>query len=113
MPDDNPAETPQASLQTSKTQVVLARFFTTRNLSVIMAGTVLIIAMTRADSKDIPQIVATLANSKSSAVLGWSVATIILVVSVFLVRILSRIHDREIERLVKERDQLQQKLLNP
>lgn len=77
-----------------------------------MVGAVLIIAMTRADTKDIPKIVETLANSNHSAVLGWSIATIILIGSVFIIKMMCKIHDREIERIAKERDQLQQKLLN-
>ena len=98
-------------IQSSKAQVVSVKFFTTRNLSVIVVGAVLIIAMTRADTKDIPKIIEILADSHHSAVLGWSIALLILISAVFLIKIMFKIHDREIERIVKERDQLQKKLL--
>ena len=52
-----------------------------------------------------------LTKSDTSAVLGWAIASIILIGSVFMVRVLMKIHDREIERLVQERDLLQKKLL--
>ncbi|SRR6266542_69575 len=112
MPDEQPqGESTRAPIQSSKGQVIYARFFTTRNLSVIVSGTVAIVALCKADSKDIPKIVETLAGSNSVATTGWAVAAVILAGAIVMVKVLLKIHDREIERIAKERDQLQGRLL--
>jgi len=99
-------------LQSSKQgQPIVAKFFTTRNLSVIIIGAVLVIAITRADPKDIPIIVQTLVDSRSTAVIGWSIALIILIGAVVFIRLLTYVYEKEIERICKERDKLQSKLL--
>ena len=103
---------PNPALQSSKSgQPTVARFFTTRNLSVVIVGVVLIIAMFRADSKDIPAIVQTLVDSRSTAIIGWAIAAIVLIGAVVIVRLLSHVYEQEIERICKERDKLQNKLL--
>jgi len=110
----NPSGSQQerSKLQSSKpSQPIVVRFFTTRNLSVLIAGLVLIIAMFRADQKDIPVIVQTLVDSRSTAVIGWALAFIILIVAVVFVRLLSHIYEKEIERICKERDKLQNRLM--
>jgi hypothetical protein len=99
------------AIQSSKGNVQNVRFFTTRNLSVIVSGSVLITALLKAESKDVPTIVSALVGSDEVAVVGWAIAGVILVSSVVLVRIMMKIHDREIERLANERDKLQTKLL--
>jgi uncharacterized oligopeptide transporter (OPT) family protein len=109
------SKNPSASsptLQSSKTtRDIYAKFFTTRNLSVIVVGVVLIIALFRADPKDIPRIVEILAGSSNSAIIGWAIAFIILAGAVILVKLMKKIYENEIERLAKERDQLQRMLL--
>ena len=103
---------PENTLQSSRpVYVINAKFFNTRNLSIAVTGIVLCVALIKADSKDIPQIVNTLVNSGRFSIFGWFIAVIILVASIILIRIMCKIYDREIERLVKERDQLQAKLL--
>jgi len=103
---------PNPALQSSKSgQPTVARFFTTRNLSVVIVGAVLIIAMFRADSKDIPAIVQTLVDSRSTAIIGWAIAAIVLLGSIVVIRLLSHVYENEIERICKERDKLQNKLL--
>jgi hypothetical protein len=74
-------------------------------------GALLIIAMLRADPKDIPTIVQTLVDSHSTALIGWSIAVIILVAAIVFIKLLSYVYDKEIERLCQERDKLQNKLL--
>jgi len=103
---------PNPALQSSKQgRPVVARFFTTRNLSVVIIGLVLIIAICRADPKDIPGIVQTLVNSRSAVIVGWAIAAIILIAAIVMLRLLSYVYEKEIERLCKERDKLQNKLL--
>jgi len=91
-------------------QVIHARFFTTRNLSVIVSGLVAILALSKADSKDIPKIVETLAGSNHVGILGWAVASVILAGTIVLVKLVMKIHDREIAWIAKECDQLQVRL---
>jgi uncharacterized membrane protein (DUF485 family) len=44
--------------------------------------------------------------------LGWIVAVLIVVCSIILVRLVMRIDGMEIDRLAKERDELQKRLLS-
>jgi hypothetical protein len=79
-----------------------------------VSGAVFIVALLKAEAKDVPQIVETIVGSKDVALIGWIVAAIILVVAVVFLKILCVLYDREIERLVTERDQLQRYLMqNP
>jgi high-affinity nickel permease len=106
-----PATNPHI-LQTSNQKDGMVKFFSTRNLSVIVMGVIFLVALWRAQPKDIPQIVETICGSHDISIIGWLFALIILVSAIVFLRILTRIHDREIERLVKERDKLQKKLLS-
>jgi high-affinity nickel permease len=90
---------------------ISVKFFTTRNLSILVIGLVLVVAMIRADANDIPKIVETLAGSRSTAVIGWSIAFVILAAAVIFIKMMSHIYEKEIERLCKERDKLQSTLL--
>jgi hypothetical protein len=72
---------------------------------------VFIVPLLKADSKDIPKIVETIVDSRRVAVVGWIVAVIILIASIVLIWILCKVYDKEIARLVAERDRLQQRLL--
>ncbi len=74
-------------------------------------GLVLTVALLKADSKDIPKIVETIVSSEHVALIGWIVASLILIVAIVFIRLMCNIYDKEIERLVKERDQLQKHLL--
>ncbi|HUZ06565.1 MAG TPA: hypothetical protein VMV89_03670, partial [Candidatus Paceibacterota bacterium] len=65
----------------------------------------------KADSKDIPKIVETIVNSGHVAMVGWIIAAFFLVTAIAIIRILCRFYDKEIERICKERDQLQKHLL--
>ena len=77
----------------------------------MVVGAVLVIAIIRADPKDIPTIVQTLVDSRSTAIIGWSIALIILIGAVVFIRLLTYVYEKEIERICKERDKLQSKLL--
>jgi hypothetical protein len=87
-------------------------FFTTRNLSVLVTGAVIIVGLFRADTKDIPKIFETLFESHPGCALGWIIAVVILVAAIILIRIVMRIDGKEIDRLAKERDELQKRLLD-
>lgn len=87
------------------------RFFNTRNLSVLVAGAVAIVGLLKADQKDIPKIFETLFASHAWCALGWIIAVVILASSIIFVRLLMRIDGKEIDRLAKERDRLQKRLL--
>ena len=76
----------------------------------IVSGPVAILALSKADSKDIPKIVETLAGSNHVGILGWAVGGVIHAGTIVLVKLVMKIHDREIERIAKECDQLQTRL---
>jgi hypothetical protein len=84
---------------------------TTRNLSVVVTGIVLIVALLKADPKDIPEIIKTLVGSSSFAVIGWTLAMVFLLGAIGAVSLVVFLHGKEIDRLAKERDSLQGKLL--
>lgn len=69
------------------------------------------VAMFRADSKDVPKIVETIVNSGHVSMVGWIVAVTILIAAIVLIKLMCKIYDREIERICKERDQLQKQIL--
>lgn len=79
----------------------------TKNLSVVVTGAVLMVALLKAERKDIPEIVSIMFGSNTFAVVGWSLAVTFLVCGVLFCMVLSRVHRAEIERLAKERDRLQ------
>jgi len=111
-PASTPQNVPEPALQSSTPpHIINARFFNTRNLAIVVTGVVFAIALFKADQKDIPKIVETIVNSEHISIIGWIVAIIILVASIVLIKIMCIIYDKEIERLVKERDQLQKRLL--
>jgi len=111
-PLNPPKREHESSLHSSSQHnVIKAKFFNTRNLAIVVSGIVLAIALCRADQKDIPEIVKTIVNSEHVSIIGWVVAVIILVAAIVLIKVMCKIYDREIERLVKERDQLQKELL--
>src|SRR5213592_3468275 len=85
---------------------------TTKNLSIVLTAAVLIVALLRAKPEDVPKIVETIFSSHSFCVLGWALSIVILLASVVFVKVLIRLHDKEIERLSHERDQLQTRLLD-
>jgi hypothetical protein len=84
---------------------------TTKNLSVVITGAVLIVALLRAKQDDIPKIVEMLVNSYLFCSIGWILAIVILLSSVVLIKLLIRFYDKEVARLSKERDDLQTRLL--
>lgn len=109
--DSTPQVQSPAPLQTSSPTHIKVKFFNTRNLAIIVMGAVFIVAMMRADPKDIPEIVNSICSSHDVAIIGWIFAVFILLMSIALIRIICKINEREIERLVKERDLLQKTLL--
>jgi uncharacterized membrane protein len=117
MPDGQSLPVPAApgpapSLQSSSpSPQVNVRFFNTRNLAIVVSGCVFIFALWKSDPKDVPQIVQIICGSRDIALLGWIIAFIVLAVAIVFIMILCKIHDREIERISKERDRLQEMLL--
>lgn len=86
--------------------------FTTRGLSVIVTGIVLIVSLVRAKREDIPKIVEMIVSSHLACSIGWILAVVILLGSVVFTKLLIRFNDREVKRLSDERDELQRRLLN-
>jgi len=84
---------------------------TSKNLSVVVTGALGAIALLKADTKDIPVIIKTLAESKETHITGWVIAGIFLVSSIVLVRLMKYLYEAEIDRLARERDRLQRILL--
>ena len=68
-------------------------------------------AIIKADKKDIPEMVKTMVASSPWATVGWVLAAIFLIVGIVFVVAMHKIHAGEIVRLAKERDKLQNKLL--
>lgn len=73
----------------------------------MVTGAVVLVALLKADSKDIPRIVEILFGSDTFAVMGWILAVVFLVGGVLFVRMQQKIYELEIDRLAKERDRLQ------
>jgi hypothetical protein len=85
---------------------------TSKNLSIIVVGAVLIVAIIKAESKDIPLIVQTLVESHVWATTGWVFAGVILITAVVVIRVLLNLYQKEINRIARERDELQKILLD-
>ena len=84
---------------------------TSKNISIIITGSVLIVALFRADPKDIPVIVDTLTKSNIWAAVGWTLAGSFLFAAAVIIKLLTRFYDREMNRLAQQRDELQRILL--
>jgi len=110
-PEPGGLQQAQTALQTSHPTHISVKFFNTRNLAIIVTGLVFIVALIKAQRQDVPQIVQTICSSRDIAIIGWGFAVFILVVAIALLRIVCSIYDKEMDRLVKERDRLQEKLL--
>lgn len=83
----------------------------TQGLTVVITGAVLIVALFKSDSKDVPTIVETVFKSNLWAFVGWLLFLVTVVTSAIVMRLGIRIHDKEIVRITKERDRLQERLL--
>ncbi len=68
---ENEASPAPSSKKFPSSQEWPARVLTTKNLSVVIAGGVLIVALAKADAKDIPQIVKILVESKTFWAVGY------------------------------------------
>jgi hypothetical protein len=114
MPAEEPSEpVVPASLQSSNSPTHRrAYFLSTKNLSLVIVGVILIYAMYRADTKDIPKIVEIVFESHVATALGWGFAVMILAIAVVFHRLSAAIYEKEIARITKERDRLQELLLN-
>lgn len=103
-------ENKQTRLQTSKAPR-RAFLLNTKGLAVIVTGAVVIVALVRAKQSDIPVIVKEFLDSPFVAAAGWFVAAVILIASIICFKVVGRDHSHELDRLAKERDRLQSKLL--
>ncbi|MGC9261760.1 MAG: hypothetical protein ACP5I8_16980 [Phycisphaerae bacterium] len=97
-------------LQTSKRRLPV-HFLNTKGLAIIVVGTVVIVALFRAKRSDIPIIVKDFLGSSFAYASGWLVAAIILAISVICFRVVFADHRNEVDRIAKERDRLQNMLL--
>ena len=84
---------------------------TSKNLSIVVTGAVLIVAILRADPKDIPKIIEVLLESHVWATTGWVLAGVILIASIVMVKLLLKFYGNELKRVAKERDELQSMLI--
>ena len=75
---------------------------------ILVLGT---IALLRADPCDIPDVLTAVFASDVFRWLGWIVAGVILLISIIVVYIVCKIYPKELERVCKERDRLQEHLL--
>jgi hypothetical protein len=80
---------------------------TSKNLSIVVTGAILIVALLKADSKDVPEIVKTVVSSNTMAIVGWTLAIVLLIGSVVFIRLLIKFYDQEMKRIARERDYLQ------
>jgi p-aminobenzoyl-glutamate transporter AbgT len=83
----------------------------TKSLSVVVTGIVMLVALIKAEPKDIPEMVRIMVGSSPFCAVGWVLAVVFLVVGIIFVVTLRNIHEQEIKRLAQERDKLQSKLL--
>jgi hypothetical protein len=102
-------EVPASPLQSSwrfRTPV-----FATRGIWIMTIGAVAIVALLRAKREDIPLIVKMLVDSYGFCATGWILAVVIVLTSIILVKLLKSTFKQEIDRLTKERDELQKRLI--
>lgn len=84
----------------------------TKGLSIVITGSVLIVGLVKADSADIPKIFEIVFRSNTFTTIGYVLAVMFLLGGVIFIRLQQGIYEREISRLSKERDDLQKKLLD-
>ena len=109
MPSDVPATKKQPIQSSERSRPAI---LTSKNLSIVVTGLVLLFAIAKAETKDIPKIVETIFGSNTLAVTGWILAVILLIGNIVSVKLLIKLHDREMDRIAKERDDLQMKLIS-
>lgn len=68
------------------------------------------IALIRSNKGDIPKVIGSIFSSSTFCWIGWVIAVLILIFSLILGIIMWRIYPRELERVCKERDKLQEML---
>jgi hypothetical protein len=79
----------------------------------LVVAVALLVGVSRAKVKDLPQIVGALTKAlESSSVLGWAVAACLLLSSIVVIRITVGLYRRELDRLAAKRDELQERLLD-
>jgi formate hydrogenlyase subunit 4 len=89
------------------------RVFTSGRFVPLLAFILLFSAIVKAPSNKMPEIIKTLAErSVVWTFMGWIVAAILLVISIVFFVMMRRVYLDEIDRVKKERDELQEKLIN-
>jgi len=71
-----------------------------------------LIALIRAKPDDIPKVFESIFITEIFCYLGWIVAVLILLCSLFVAYLIWKIYPKELERVCKERDRLQEILLD-
>jgi hypothetical protein len=88
------------------------RFLSSGRFAPLLAFILLFAAIVKAPSDKMPEIIRTLADrSVVWEFMGWIVSAILLVISVVFFVMMRRVYLDEIDRVKKERDGLQEKLL--
>jgi nitrate/nitrite transporter NarK len=89
------------------------RIFSSGRFVPLLAFILLFRAIGKAPGSKMPEIIKTLADrSVVWTFMGWIVAALLLVISIIFFVMMRRVYLDEIDRVKKERDQLQEKLLN-
>jgi uncharacterized membrane protein YdjX (TVP38/TMEM64 family) len=87
------------------------RFFSTGRFAPLLAFILLFVAILKTPSKQMPEIIQTLADrSVMWEFMGWIVAFVLLIFSILFFLGMRRYYLDEIDRIRKERDELQEKL---
>jgi hypothetical protein len=73
--------------------------------TVIILGT---IALVRCEPKQIPEVLDSIFSNRIFSWAGWIVAVLVLVAAIVICKMKDEMHDREMDRVVKERDKLQE-----
>ena len=82
-----------------------------QHLSIVVVATVLILAICRAETKDIPKIVETLFSSNTFATVGWVLLAVTVIIAILAIRFIMKRYETELERVCAERDKLQDHIL--
>lgn len=103
------ADVASESIQSSRSY---PRFtLTTQGLTVVLSAIVLIIALLKCDSKDVPKIIDSLVGTSAWPIIGWTLAIVFLIFGAIIVELQRRSYTREIDRLVQDRNDLQKRLM--
>jgi phosphotransferase system glucose/maltose/N-acetylglucosamine-specific IIC component len=82
----------------------------TKALTVVCPTAILGIIVWRAEPKDLPEMLKIIMSSRILPITLLAILVVVLLVAFVTIRFLQKTHDKEISRLARERDRLQDKL---